>query len=395
LPTSSLYSLVSSGASTSAVGYDTADRMTSLAHAFAVTSGNQSWTFAYSPASQVTAAAGSNTAYDWAGAPSATVNNTADGLNRDAVIAAASGYDGNGNLIFDGTRHFTYDGENRLLTESGPIAMALTYDPMGRLAQGVINGATTQFLYDGDNLVAEYDGSNNILRRYVHGPGVDNPLVWFEGSGVTASNASYLIADRQGSIVATANSSGAVAVNYTYDPYGVPNTWGGSRFRYTGQIELPEAQLYHYKARAYDPNMGHFLQTDPVGYTADVNLYAYVGGDPMNDTDPMGLAATGGCGNDAVDCSSSSAPQNGGSGGVASEKKFDRRQAQQQTTSAAGMAFIKGWEAWNGTGDKKNGLTYAKDDGFGNGTIGWGHNCGKCSDFAGGITKAQGDALLT
>lgn len=69
--------------------------------------------------------------------------------------------------------------------------------------------------------------------------------------------------------------------------------------------------------------------------------------------------------------------------------------AQQQTTSAAGVAFIKGWEAWNGTVDKKTGLTYAKDDGFGNGTIGWGHNCGTCADFAGGITKGQGDALLT
>ena len=180
-----------------------------LAHAFAVSSGNQSWTFAYSPASQVTASTGSNTAWDWAGGPATSANNTADGLNRDATIAAASGYDADGNLIFDGTRHLTYDGENRLLTESGPVAMTLTYDPMGRLAQGVINGATTQFLYDGDNLVAEYDGSNTVLRRYVHGPGVDNPLVWFEGSTVSASNANYLIADRQGSIAATANTSGA------------------------------------------------------------------------------------------------------------------------------------------------------------------------------------------
>lgn len=68
---------------------------------------------------------------------------------------------------------------------------------------------------------------------------------------------------------------------------------------------------------------------------------------------------------------------------------------QQMTTSAAGVAFIKAEEGWNGTVDKKTGLTYAKDDGFGNGTIGYGHNCGKCADFAGGITKAQGDALLT
>jgi GH24 family phage-related lysozyme (muramidase) len=72
-----------------------------------------------------------------------------------------------------------------------------------------------------------------------------------------------------------------------------------------------------------------------------------------------------------------------------------KRKAQQQiTTSAAGVAFIEGWEGWNGTVDKKTGLTYAKDDGFGNGTIGWGHNCGKCADFKDGITKEQGEALL-
>jgi len=64
------------------------------------------------------------------------------------------------------------------------------------------------------------------------------------------------------------------------------------------------------------------------------------------------------------------------------------------TTSAAGIAFLEGWEGWNGTVDKKTGLTYAKDDGFGNGTIGWGHNCGKCADFKDGITKEQGEALL-
>ncbi len=58
------------------------------------------------------------------------------------------------------------------------------------------------------------------------------------------------------------------------------------------------------------------------------------------------------------------------------------------------MDFIEGWEGWNGTVDKKTGLTYAKDNGFGNGTIGWGHNCGKCADFKDGITNEQGEALL-
>ena len=292
---------ITRAASSSTVGFDNADRMTSLAHVFTPTTGNQAWGFAFTPASQLSAATSTNPAYDWTTSAATTVNTTTDGLNRDAGIAAMgapcaatnAGYDCNGNLTYDGTRRFTYDAENRLTGETGPVTMSLAYDPTGRLQQTIVNGATTQFLYDGDALVAEYDGSNNILRRYIHGPGADNPVIWFEGSALTTANAAYLIADRQGSIVATANTAGAVTANLTYDAYGVPNAWGGSRFRYTSQIELPEAGLYYYKARVYDPASGRFLQTDPVGYADNVNWYAYTGNDPVNGADPSGTCGSG------------------------------------------------------------------------------------------------------
>lgn len=271
---------------------DGSGRLSGLSHVGAPASAGSYLTFAYNPAGQMIDQAQGSSRYVWSGQPTTTTNFTHDALNRDAAIAAAAGYDANGNLISDGVRTFAYDAENRLISVSGgPASLNLAYDPLGRLLKTTSGGTSTTFNYAGSQLVAEQDpATSTLLRAYVHGDRTDEPMAWSEGA-TPGADLRFLHPDRLGSIIAVSTAGGAIT-SYTYGPYGEPQSWAGSRFRYTGQTVLPEAQLYHYKARVYDPMMGRFLQTDPIGYGDGPNIYAYVGGDPTNRHDPFGTADT-------------------------------------------------------------------------------------------------------
>jgi RHS repeat-associated protein len=184
---------------------------------------------------------------------------------------------------------YQYDFENRLtnLIYQGMEAR-YKYDPFGRRIEKNLNGVITRYLYDGSNIVAEYDESGEVKAQYTHTLTIDDPLTITQGE-----NSFFYHQDGVGSVVNLTDASGNVAKGYTYKSFGEVHQETGSMiqpFTFTGREYDPQSGLYFYRARYYDPRAGRFVTKDPIGFLGgDVNLYRYVQNNPLNYRDPLGL----------------------------------------------------------------------------------------------------------
>ncbi len=272
----------------------------------------QTHDFAYDDLQRLTAggtvAAPESYAYDPEGNRTAShlsaahTTDTANRLTDDDQFTYA--YDANGNLTSKtdkttlDTTGYTYDAQNQLTRIDFPdlTFAAYSYDGLGRRIEKDVNGALTQYVYDGAAILLEYNGAGGLLARTSHGQQIDQPLAVardLDASGAfEAGEQFYYQGDHLGSVRALTDATGLVANSYDYDAYG--NIEASSEsvtqpFTYTGREFDAESGLYYYRARYYDAATGRFINQDPIGFAAgDLNLYRYVFNSPVNLRDPDG-----------------------------------------------------------------------------------------------------------
>jgi RHS repeat-associated protein len=206
-------------------------------------------------------------------------------------------YDTGGNLTGDGVWMFGYDQEHHLVSASkSGMTVRYAYDGFGRRISKTVNGTTTRYIYSGDNLIEERDGQGAVTAHYIYEGDIDDPVKMLKGA-----TSYYFQQDALGNVTVLADKSGQIVEQYTYDVFGNPTIKDGSGnvlstasapFLFTGREWDSETGLYHFRARAYSPGNGRFLQPDPIDLSGgDCNIYRYCYNSPTYYNDPYGNAA--------------------------------------------------------------------------------------------------------
>jgi RHS repeat-associated protein len=260
--------------------------------------------------------------YDLAGRlTSAVKNSTTDTYTYDSNSNRLSGttasgtsngtYDAQDRLLTYGTASYTYTADGELASQkTGSQKTTYKYDVLGNLISAMLPSGTklayiidarnrrvgkevngvlqTGFLYDGDQIVAQLNGSNVLVSQFVYGTGSTSPDYMVSG-GITYR----IFSDQLGSPVLVVNTStGAITGQITYDEFGnvLSDTNPGFQpFGFAGGLYDQDTKLVRFGARDYKSSVGRWTAKDPIQFRGgDTNLYGYVLDDPVNLRDPSG-----------------------------------------------------------------------------------------------------------
>ena len=228
---------------------------------------------------------------------------TVSGKYYVAKTPQAFTYDTDGNMTSDGAWTYTYNAENRPVTvinADNTKKFEYKYDYAGRRIEEKYYTSTgtwtlakhLKFIYQGFKKIAEYDGSDNLLKLYTWQPvGLDVPL-W----GKDGTNYYYYIADGNKNIRAMVDVSGNEVANYDYKPFGGIASKSGSyadtnMYRFSSEYYCPVLKSSDFGLRDYSFILGRWRTRDPIGEKGGYNLYGMVNNDPINDWDYYGQAS--------------------------------------------------------------------------------------------------------
>ena len=265
-----------SNSGTLAYGYDADNRVTSKGLSYSPATNNPFATMYQS----IQPAAVSGAVYDADNRLCAW--NTTGGSCSTPIIT----WDNNGNLLNDGTSSYSWDSRNRL-TAIPTLSLSFKYDAIGRRLSLTSSSSTTNFVYDGGNLVQKQVGGADY-EDLLTGLQIDQTF----SHTPTAASQQVHVTDALGSVLQTMSTSGGLVTAYSYDPYGVTMATSqdsANTIKYAGRESDLASGLYFNRRRYYNPAWGRFISEDPRGFNAGVNFYIYAGDRPLSDTDPLGL----------------------------------------------------------------------------------------------------------
>lgn len=279
------------------------------------------------------------------GGSTSTTTYASDVVNQYTSIASVSRtHDDNGNLTDDGNQEYVYDYANHLIeVKDGSSATVATYmyDALGRrVEKDVAGGAVTRYILWGVSIIEEVNGSGTWQASYVQTDRIDFPCAMDRADvadvdGDTNTSEIFRFHFHQqalGSVTEVSEPGGAIVEWVAYDVYGaatvrdqggtvVGSSAVGNPFLFTGREYDAEIGLYHYRARAYDPEAGRFLQRDPLGYVDGLGLYQYASASPARLFDPLGTDdAERGFWHDVLDAVAPGAGSAAQSAGVSSDE---------------------------------------------------------------------------
>jgi RHS repeat-associated protein len=172
------------------------------------------------------------------------------------------------------------------VTSGGATVAEYRYNGRGERVKKVTGSTVRFYQYDQTGLLlAETNSSGATLREYVYLEGL--PVALINSTGIY-----YYHTDHLGTPQFLTDNNQTVAWQANYDPFGratVVTQGVVNNLRLPGQYYDSETGLHYNYYRDYDPTLGRYIESDPIGLTGGINPYVYAGNHPLTYVDPLGL----------------------------------------------------------------------------------------------------------